>query len=335
MKRKYIVFILLPLSLLLLSFSLAMGETTGTKSAGGQVGYVGTSYTTDTKEPEGQKGPAEPDSTTNIQAEEGQMDFVGAETCGDCHEEQYASYAKSVHFNESIKGPQAQDACETCHGAGGIHVENEGGSDSIFTFYADTDPQAKSAKCLTCHQRTPGMDLWDMGAHKRNDVSCDSCHDLHVGGRQKPNEPEVCFGCHREVKIQANKRSHHPILEGKVSCSSCHEPHGSLNRGMVKSDDSQQLCFKCHADKRGPVVWEHAPVEEDCQSCHTVHGSNHTTLLNERIPQLCQNCHDWSRHPGTPYDNATSFTSRWDCLRCHAAIHGSNSPSGSGLRYTR
>jgi hypothetical protein len=71
MKRKYIVFILLPLSLLLLSFSLAMGETTGTKSAGGQVGYVGTSYTTDTEEPEGQKGPAEPDSTTNIQAEEG------------------------------------------------------------------------------------------------------------------------------------------------------------------------------------------------------------------------------------------------------------------------
>ncbi len=262
--------------------------------------------------------------------------YVGAETCLDCHEEQYESYSISVHSRETIKGPQGQEACETCHGAGEFHVDEGGGEDvAIFTFKKSTDPKEKSARCLTCHYRTPGMDLWDMGAHERNDVSCDSCHEVHTGKVQKPSEPEVCFKCHREVKLAANKRSHHPILEGKVSCSDCHEPHGSLNKGMVKSDDAQQLCFKCHADKRGPAVWEHPPVAENCQSCHTVHGSNHAQLLTERIPQLCQNCHDWSRHPGTPYDNATSFSGRWDCMRCHPAIHGSNSPSGGGLRYTR
>ena len=156
-----------------------------------------------------------------------------------------------------------------------------------------------------------------------------------MSGPRNPRQPEVCFGCHQDVKIDVNKRSHHPILEGKIQCSSCHSPHGSLNKNMVKADDHQQLCFRCHADKRGPVVWEHPPVEENCMTCHDVHGSIHEQLLTERIPQLCQNCHDWSRHPGTPYDDSASFTSRWNCLRCHPAIHGSNSPSGGGFRFVR
>jgi DmsE family decaheme c-type cytochrome len=300
MKRKNRIISLLSMSLLLLSFSAAIADTTEPKEADEKTG------------------------------------FIGAETCKECHEEQYDSYSKSVHFKEAIKGPQLQDACETCHGAGALHVEEGGGRDvEIFTFDKETDPQAKSARCLVCHERTPGMDLWDFGLHKRNGVSCDSCHDLHAGGRQKPNEPEVCFGCHRDIKIEANKRSHHPILEGKVGCSDCHSPHGSLNKSMVKADDSQQLCFKCHADKRGPYVWEHPPVAENCLTCHSSHGSNHAKLLNERLPQLCQNCHDWSRHPGTAYDNNASRTSRVDCLRCHLTIHGSNSPAGGGMRWVR
>lgn len=288
MKRKYTLLFFPSLVMMLLSWSIAMGNTTGAS----------------------EESP-----------------------CLDCHDEQASSYSKSVHAKKSIQGPR----CETCHGEGTEHIASEGDSkEDILLFNTGADPEEKSAKCLSCHQRTPGMDLWDMGTHKRNDVSCDSCHDIHVGGSQKPNEPEVCFACHRDVKIEANKRSHHPILEGKVSCSSCHTPHGSLSKSLVKADDPQQLCFKCHADKRGPAAWEHPPVAENCQSCHNVHGSNHARLLNERIPQLCQNCHDWSGHPGQPKDNAISFSFNfWDCLRCHPAIHGSNSPSGSGLRYFR
>jgi DmsE family decaheme c-type cytochrome len=264
-------------------------------------------------------------------------DFVGALTCKDCHEEQYASYAKSFHFKKVIKGPQGQEPCEACHGAGGRHVDQGGGPGvEIHAFDKKTDPKDKSARCLICHQRTPGMDLWEMGTHHRQDISCDACHTpMHASGSPKPKEPEVCFGCHRDIKIAANKRSHHPILEGKVRCSSCHAPHGSLNKALVKADDAQQLCFKCHADKRGPVAWAHPPVEENCLTCHDVHGSNHARLLTERIPQLCQHCHDRAEHPGTPYDNRASFASRWDCLRCHSAIHGSNSPSSNGRLFLR
>ena len=99
------------------------------------------------------------------------------------------------------------------------------------------------------------------------------------------------------------------------------------------AENVNQLCFKCHPDKRGPYVYEHPPVAENCATCHTPHGSRHAKLLTEKVPNLCQDCHDWSRHPGTPYDAKTGFTgtspsnrffSR-SCLNCHGAIHGSTS----------
>ena len=260
--------------------------------------------------------------------------FIGAETCKECHEEQYESYAKTIHSRKAIKGPATQDAYESCHGAGALHVEKGGGRGvDIFAFNDETAASDRSAKCLQCHQTNHDMDLWEVGAHSRNEVSCDSCHDLHAyGGDQRPEEPEICFSCHRDVRVDANKRSRHAIIEGKISCTSCHEPHGSISEHMVKADDPQQLCYSCHTDKRGPYIYEHPPVEENCRSCHTPHGSIHAKLLTEKLPNLCQDCHTWSRHPGTPYDGDSGFTGRSpsnrffarSCLNCHGAIHGGN-----------
>ena len=97
------------------------------------------------------------------------------------------------------------------------------------------------------------------------------------------------------------KPSHHPILEGKVKCSDCHNPHGALTPAMVKHESVNQQCFSCHADKRGPYMFGHPPVEENCLTCHTPHGSSHNKLLNEKVPNLCQDCHVQGRHPTAYY----------------------------------
>jgi len=102
---------------------------------------------------------------------------------------------------------------------------------------------------------------------------------------------------------------------------------------MIRAENVNQLCYQCHPDKRGPFVYEHPPVAENCTICHTPHGSRHAKLLAEKVPNLCQDCHDWSRHPGTPYDAKTAFTgsnpsNRFfarGCVNCHGAIHGSTS----------
>ena len=72
-------------------------------------------------------------------------------------------------------------------------------------------------------------------------------------------------------------------------------------------------------------------------------GPLHARLLNERVPNLCQDCHDWSRHPGTPYGGNQGFTPGLNntrfiaraCVQCHQMVHGSNAPSARGEFYTR
>ena len=76
---------------------------------------------------------------------------------------------------------------------------------------------------------------------------------------------------------------------------------------MLKQPTINDQCYSCHADKRGPYVFNHPPVEENCATCHNPHGSVHDKLLNESAPNLCQDCHDGSRHPGTIYGAAGAF----------------------------
>jgi DmsE family decaheme c-type cytochrome len=283
---------------------------------------------------------------------EGDTGYVGTDTCKGCHSEYYDSYAKSTHARKAVPGSPANlNACESCHGPGSAHVEKGGGKGTgMFVFNKKTDAKDKAAKCLSCHEESKHLAFWSMSKHKSEGLSCDNCHSIH-GGRDKfmkAYQPELCFGCHKDIKAQTNKQSHHPIREGKVSCSDCHDPHGTFGQKMVKADTVNELCFKCHAEKRGPFMWEHPPVEENCLTCHVVHGSNHTSLLVSKIPYLCQNCHTGSGHPRVPYgpfdssftgatgNPPTGVTQRpkyvvRGCVNCHVNIHGSNGPVGTGF----
>jgi len=279
----------------------------------------------------------------------GATDYVGSEACKGCHEGYYTSYSKSIHAKKAVPGsPANTDGCESCHGPGAQHTEKGGGKGvAIFTFGKKADAMDKSSKCLTCHEESKQSAFWDMSKHRSVQVSCDKCHSVHSAREKnlKATETELCFGCHLDIKVMSNKQSRHPIKEGKVKCHDCHNPHGSFGLKMVKADTYNELCYKCHAEKRGPFMWEHAPVEENCLNCHVVHGSNHSKLLTQRVPQLCQNCHDASRHPGTIYTRfetfpgtATSGKNRMfarACLNCHTNIHGSNGPSSRGRTFVR
>ena len=273
---------------------------------------------------------------------------TGTDTCKDCHAEQVESFMKSRHAKGSITGPNGKGVCLTCHGpnlAG--HVEKGGGKGTgAFTFAKKADPKAKAAQCLTCHSSSKHLALWESSKHKSAGLSCDSCHTGHssLAKNLKMPQTELCFSCHKDIKSEASRQSHHPIKEGKISCSDCHDPHGSFSVKNLKADSVNELCYKCHAEKRGPYMYEHPPVEENCMNCHTAHGSNHNKLLSKKVPLICQSCHDWSNHPGTPYTQSNSFKGSASgrgafgprsCQNCHTSIHGSNGPNTLGLRYIK
>lgn len=259
--------------------------------------------------------------------------------CADCHETIAPSFNTTYH-GRAWKGMNNDYTCQNCHGSTDKHVDDPSKQTIIsFTTGGGRTPAELNKQCLGCHSTTTMLSYWDISAHNRNDIACGSCHTIHTS-QPLVNEPTVCFSCHREKQGQVNKRSHHPIIEGKIKCSDCHNTHGTqAPHGMIKAENVNQLCYQCHPDKRGPFVYEHPPVEENCAICHAPHGSRHAKLLVENVPRLCQDCHDWQRHPGTPYDANSAFTGRSpsnrffgrSCLNCHGAIHGSTNFESSAF----
>jgi DmsE family decaheme c-type cytochrome len=272
--------------------------------------------------------------------------------CNKCHEENHDSIKSTAH---GAKNDASGKMCQSCHGDATDHVAARGKKPLVGAKLGKASTAAeKSQVCLSCHVGNRQLAFWESGKHSKNDVACSNCHSIHGrnGGpavtpfvtTSRPIEADVCGTCHKQVRNATMKPSHHPILEGKVKCSDCHNPHGALTPVMVKHETINQQCFSCHADKRGPFVFGHPPVEENCLSCHTPHGSVHGKLLTEKAPNLCQDCHVSGRHPtafygmnqswllpdGSPNTAVSSRFIARGCLNCHNAIHGSNAPSNRG-----
>ena len=143
----------------------------------------------------------------------------------------------------------------------------------------------------------------------------------------KSTEPEVCFQCHKDIRAKMVNSSHMPLMNGTIVCSSCHNPHGSATDKMLVEASVNETCYKCHADKRGPFLWEHEPVRENCLNCHNPHGSTNEYMLIMQRPRLCQNCHMGPGH-GNPGNPMTVQSINRSCQNCHTFVHGSNSPAG-------
>lgn len=249
--------------------------------------------------------------------------------CFGCHADYEKPYSATTHAKwlKSGNTPPAGE-CGSCHGPRSKHVENPNRDLAL-------SPAQRNASCLQCHEGGARM-YWKSGPHAANDLGCTSCHSVMQRKSEKallakPREDLLCYSCHTEVRGQMNKLSRHPVNEGKVSCSGCHNPHGSVTKGMLKGASVNETCFKCHQEKRGPHVWAHPPVLENCQNCHDAHGSNHRKLLTSKDPFLCMSCHTYGGHINAPRYNRVSTLGGEGCVNCHLAIHGSNSPSGAKL----
>ncbi len=164
---------------------------------------------------------------------------------------------------------------------------------------------ARAQTCLTCHNRGTHAG-WEGSTHEARNLSCTTCHSVHKPASfeqqlVKATETQLCATCHRAQVVKTERAvAHMPVREGKMSCSSCHNPHGSISnvKALKVGNSVNESCMSCHAEMRGPVLWEHAPVRENCATCHDPHGSSNDRMLVVRMPMLCQRCHVATRHPG-------------------------------------
>ncbi len=265
--------------------------------------------------------------------------YVGAETCLECHENKKGD--PTLHFRAADpRTPAATKGCESCHGPGSKHADDP---EKVKPMQFDKVSAVEaSATCTGCH--TSGEHaFWANSKHEARNVSCTSCHSIHSPKGEKQlkeaSQVKLCASCHQAIVNKLTRFNHMPVREDKMLCSSCHNTHGSPNVRMLKAGTTvDQACTSCHQEKRGPFLWEHAPVANSCVTCHDPHGSSNDRMLVAKAPYICQRCHVTSRHPPTVYDKFAATTSTAGarvtgraCMNCHQQLHGSNSPNGKAF----
>ncbi len=292
--------------------------------------------------------------------------------CIDCHNPHPNVAASSIEQKKlgapiplpvPMYVPEAQ-VCVRCHQDTAQLVEiadpHQVGGPNNFQCSTCHDPHGKIRQytrqelCLKCHTGTPTA-AWHSSVHNLQGVLCTDCHnphpDTHVLDNvdirhtniRRPlrtpmsvNDPDTCYRCHPKQFAQSVMPSHHPIWEGKMVCSSCHNSHGEALR-LLNEPVLNLVCYRCHMELQGPFVYEHPPVTQDCTICHNPHGAVANNLLHQPTTFLCLRCHSGHRN-GPPFHDANLLPDIGtnpdlqrafynDCTECHSQIHGSDVPS--------
>jgi DmsE family decaheme c-type cytochrome len=275
-------------------------------------------------------------------------DYVGSNVCKTCHPDVWSTFFKNPHYKSIASGKAKPEdtGCEGCHGPGQAHVQARGGKATIVAF-SELGPKGTLDACLRCHGQTLARANIRRSVHTQEDVVCSNCHSIHKSPTPKfllaKRQAELCYSCHTSVRAQFAMPFKHRVNEGVVQCTDCHNPHGSFaptwrmasRPAMVEqADANEEACLKCHRDKRGPFVYEHAAVRvEGCKSCHNPHGSTNARLLKHPVvATICLECHNnmatfGRRNTVIPRPDALHNMAdpRYqNCTTCHPRIHGSN-----------
>lgn len=141
---------------------------------------------------------------------------------------------------EEIQQENAGVQCERCHGPGLKHIEaitsnGVGGAEAIKN-PGKLRASEQLAFCRQCH-RQPSENL----------------------GQVMTDKATIRFPAQRLVLSRCYDES-----DGKLKCTTCHDPHGQLPASMAAYDPK---CLSCHAGSA--AIGSQCPVsKKDCVSCH-------------------------------------------------------------------
>ncbi|HEU5397409.1 MAG TPA: cytochrome c3 family protein [Verrucomicrobiae bacterium] len=207
--------------------------------------------------------------------------------------------------------------------------------------------------CFQCHTQitrafdaSPHAHLVLESTNPPGGAGCEACHGpgskhVETGGAKfiinPGREPEACFRCHPTTRGEFELPQHHPVIEGRMSCVQCHDPHGgdifkAADTGLAMARLNEN-CAQCHREQTRPMVFEHPAMREGCTTCHDPHGSVNRMFLKQPDNNLCLRCHGQVQGPGvppgefmiggTPHAALMQMGTCWSA-GCHTAVHGSD-----------
>ena len=227
---------------------------------------------------------------------------AGTRTCLTCHgsDPKVTAILKSpMAVMGDPRTPFAQGGCVSCHGPSADHIAMKAPfPDIVFAGPHKSPAKARNEVCLSCHQGSPMVMNWEGSGMQRN-----RCRLHRLPHRARGEGPGDGEGDAAADLLHLPRRTSAPTLISTRTTRSakawwCAATATTRMGGPGDTKDLKEFtvnetCYNCHADKRGPMLWEHQPVRDNCLNCHTPHGSNQPRLMIEPtslpllfVPQL-------------------------------------------------
>ena len=164
----------------------------------------------------------------------GWLDSSERQRCFGCHVTR-----QSEVIPEEIEQASAGIQCERCHGPGSEHVQVVGSGKEVGDSIGNPGklkPAEQLRFCGRCH-REPSSNF----------------------GQIMTDKATIRFPAQRLVLSRCYDES-----EGRLKCTTCHDPHDNLPKSMAAYDPK---CLSCHAGKSAIGNPCHVS-KKDCVSCH-------------------------------------------------------------------
>lgn len=183
--------------------------------------------------------------------------------CGECHTTNYAKAFSDEENRFHTTWSELGNGCESCHGAGSLHVQVMGGRAAGAAGSGDVhilgvrDQAGQLEQCGACHGRRVRL---HEGAHR------ESLHDTFV--------PELLLeglyftdGQIRDEVFELGSFLQSKMAAHGVTCTNCHDPHTARPKA-----EGNSLCAQCHEPSRFDTAEHHfhraGTAGAQCTSCH-------------------------------------------------------------------
>jgi predicted CXXCH cytochrome family protein len=177
-----------------------------------------------------------------------------ADNCGSCHA--VSERGNVVGLTTTGGWSTVQDdayknvQCESCHGPGLAHVTNPEDESTWPLARIDITEETEAASCGNCHSGAahhPFSEQWKLSGHANEELAAEEGANTS------------CNGCHEGraalKRFNGGKSSNYIELTGtkmiSLTCSVCHDPHGSENPAQLRVPLSgliadENMCISCH-----------------------------------------------------------------------------------------
>ena len=188
--------------------------------------------------------------------------------CASCHstnlQKNYNTDADSYHTTFSV----INVSCESCHGAGKLHIDYVNGDDykqgnkiagSYLALNKNSGQTAQIKTCAPCHARKSELSASIIESNELLDNFIPEIPTTeHFYADGQVNDEDYIYTSFLQSKM----------FRHGIKCSDCHNPHSTKLKLNVSSN---QTCLQCHAKKYDDSSHTfHSPgiVASECISCH-------------------------------------------------------------------